>query len=129
MLNGKTCHQGRWCVLPIERSTFQVRWLPLLVENMMGLDSSSSSLPPGEFRDFAQQCEVTDSARTVCGLKQKEKERRGHKKHEKKVPHMKLLKDYLIEHCINHLISHNWIQLPFYQLCTLLLILKIWEYL
>lgn len=50
-LIGRTFHHGRWNLLPMERSTFHVRWLALLVENLMGWERfSSPSVEPGEWR-------------------------------------------------------------------------------
>ena len=46
-LTGRTFHQGRWCWLPMARSTRQVRWLPGLVENLMGSSFTSSVVSGG----------------------------------------------------------------------------------
>ncbi len=50
----------------MERSTFQARWLALLLENWMGLDTSS-----GGFLDSALSCDVTDSILVAHGLQKK----------------------------------------------------------
>lgn len=62
----KTFHQGRWNWLPMERSTFQVLWLALLVENLMGF--SSTSLSSEGFLDAADLWELRARSRIPFSL-------------------------------------------------------------
>lgn len=69
-LIGNTLHQGRWWLLPSERSTLQDRWLALLVENLMGSGGTSSS-SSGGFFERAHSFWETESARADSECLQK----------------------------------------------------------